>query len=155
MYKPTSISQLITQHPHKSGELGKNATQEETPQAREQLIDNLWDKMTEIYGHSFTSSYGKTDNGTWKRILSDVSGKEMAAGLSLCVSKGLEWPPNAIKFRNLCLGLFDGSEEDKTIAGQQAIQARELPLLITKKPTEEERKQGEQILADLMKINWA
>tara|TARA_R110000822_G_scaffold228626_2_gene361006 strand:+ start:834 stop:1172 length:339 start_codon:yes stop_codon:yes gene_type:complete len=111
--------------------------------------------MTEIYGHTFTSSYGKTDNGTWKRILSDVSGKEMAAGLSLCVSKGLEWPPNAIKFRNLCLGLFDGSEEDKTIAGQQAIQAREMPLLITRQQTAEEREIGSQALSGLMNMNFS
>tara|TARA_R110000850_G_scaffold18946_1_gene58045 strand:- start:430 stop:672 length:243 start_codon:yes stop_codon:yes gene_type:complete len=79
----------------------------------------------------------------------------MAVGLGLCVSKGSEWPPNAIEYRNLCLGLFDGSEADKTIAGQQAIQAREMPLLITRQPTEEEREVGSQALAGLMNINFS
>ena len=75
------------------------------PQASEQLINKLWEKMTEIYGHSFTSSFGKADNGTWGKILSDVNGTQMATGLELCVSNGLEWPPNAIGFRKLCLGI--------------------------------------------------
>lgn len=76
----------------------------------------LWERMTAIYGHKFTSAYGilPEDEGgvatlagdTWARGLVGISEMQIAAGLEACIKHYTpnDWPelPN---FRQKCLGI--------------------------------------------------
>jgi hypothetical protein len=114
------------------------------------LIERLWEVMSDLFGHKWTSSHDYTDNGSWATFLDDLTATQFKAGIDALRDWTEAWPPSATDFRNMCLGRARGNEEQNTIAGQQAIQAKALPLMITKQPTQEERKYGNEQLAGLM-----
>jgi hypothetical protein len=57
-----------------------------------------------MYGHKWTSQQGEEPNDTWLRGLSDVTGKQLGAGLVTCRDSGEGWPPTLPEFRAACLG---------------------------------------------------
>lgn len=74
-----------------------------TPRLGERHIQQLWIKLTQMYGHRWTSAYGETDaEGIWQRVLQDLTPQQLAAGLDALVRKGEAWPPTAPEFRALC-----------------------------------------------------
>lgn len=80
----------------------------ETPERLSQgLLDNLWIKMSEMYGHRWTSNFGvSADPGhSWASVLKGLTGQQIANGLNTLVEKGHEfdWPPPANVFRAMCL----------------------------------------------------
>lgn len=80
----------------------------ETPERLSQgLLDNLWIKMSEMYGHRWTSNFGvSADPGhSWATVLKGLNGQQIANGLNALVEKGAEfdWPPPANVFLSLCL----------------------------------------------------
>ncbi len=92
--------------------------------------------MGMLYGHKWASSFGTGDDGTWLRVLEGITGQQIADGLERCLSRADNWPPDAIEFRKLCLGLSD------FIENQQKINGKESPLRIEKKPTKAELEHG-------------
>ena len=76
----------------------------------------LWEKLSRIYGHRWTSGFGEADDGTWLTGLRDLLPEELAAGLRACIRREDDWPPTLPEFRRLCLGY-----EDKTLAVERAI----------------------------------
>ena len=80
----------------------------ETPEKLPQgLLDNLWIKMSEMYGHRWTSNFGvSADPGhSWASVLKGLTGHQIANGLNTLVEKGdeFDWPPPANVFRVMCL----------------------------------------------------
>jgi len=76
--------------------------------------------MAKIYGHKWTSSYGKVDDGTWAKGLAGVTLQQLADGLEACVINNFDWPPSLPEFRGLCLGVDTTlSAEDEAIEAQQ------------------------------------
>lgn len=77
---------------------------EKLPQA---LMDKLWIKMAEMYGHRWTSSFGvSADPGhSWATVLKGLTGEQLAIGLNELVERASEfdWPPPANVFRSMCL----------------------------------------------------
>lgn len=71
------------------------------------LMDNLWIKMSEMYGHRWTSNFGvSADPGhSWASVLKGLTGQQIANGLNTLVEKGSEfdWPPPANVFRAMCV----------------------------------------------------
>lgn len=71
------------------------------------LMDNLWIKMSEMYGHRWTSNFGvSADPGhSWASVLKGLTGQQIANGLNTLVEKGdeFDWPPPANVFRAMCL----------------------------------------------------
>jgi hypothetical protein len=71
------------------------------------LLDKLWIKMAEFYGHRWTSSFGLVADPehTWARALKDVNGIQLANGLNALMDQPNEfdWPPPANVFRDLCM----------------------------------------------------
>lgn len=69
----------------------------------------LWERMTEIYGHKWTSAYGEdAEKGaglTWAKGLMEVTPRQLAAGLSGAIASSDPWPPTLPEFRRLCLGI--------------------------------------------------
>jgi len=77
--------------------------QQQPAQLPTRIIDAVWQRMTEIYGHKWTSHYGTSDDsGTWAKGLADMSGAELKAGFLACLTNGEPWPPSLPEFRNLC-----------------------------------------------------
>jgi len=73
----------------------------------------LWQRMAEVYGHKWVSSYGQgvSDDGeltdvaqTWAKGLSGVTPEQFARGLEHCVKSGEAWPPTLPEFRQFCFG---------------------------------------------------
>lgn len=64
----------------------------------------LWQRMTEIFGHRWVSSFGDEPNESWCRCLADVTPEQIGQGLNALIRDNDEWPPTAIQFRNLCTG---------------------------------------------------
>lgn len=79
------------------------STSEMLPQ---HLLDKLWIKMAEFYGHRWTSSFGviADSDHTWARVLSGVTKEQLANGLHALVERAAEfdWPPPANVFLSLC-----------------------------------------------------
>jgi hypothetical protein len=67
------------------------------------VIGRVWLRMTEIYGHKWTSSYGDSDrDGTWAKALADMSLDDLKAGFIACITSGEAWPPSLPEFRAMC-----------------------------------------------------
>lgn len=63
----------------------------------------LWLRMTELYGHKWTSVHGESDtSGTWGKVLFGISREQLAAGMQACARSSDPWPPSAPEFRALC-----------------------------------------------------
>lgn len=79
---------------------------EQPQKLRQGLLDNLWLKMTEMYGHRWTASFGVSadQSHAWAATLGGLTGQQIAEGLAALVARGDEWPPSAPDFRNLCTG---------------------------------------------------
>lgn len=69
------------------------------------LVDELWRRMTRIYGHRWLSNFGERDDGTWAAGLRGITAQHLAAGFRATVDSGEYWPPSLPQFRALCLGL--------------------------------------------------
>ena len=75
---------------------------------RQGLLDNLWLKMTEMYGHRWTGSFGVTadQSHAWAATLGGLTGQQIAIGLgALAVTQDPQlkkWPPSAPEFRAMC-----------------------------------------------------
>lgn len=71
------------------------------------LMDNLWIKMSEMYGHRWTSNFGVSadPDHSWATVLKGLNGKQIANGLNQLVEKceEFDWPPPANVFRGMCL----------------------------------------------------
>lgn len=83
----------------------------------DRLLERLWLKMAEMYGHRWTSSFGDIPNpdSAWATVLQGLTGQQLANGLNLLVHKGEEydWPPPANVFRALCLEVHGLPSEDE------------------------------------------
>lgn len=71
----------------------------------ERVMDRLWERMAEIYGHRWTSAYGETPAQGWEIALRGISPERIKQGLELMAAdrKYHDWPPAALEFRALCL----------------------------------------------------
>lgn len=94
-------SQAASAQPRQSSEGSQPGQQKITSKA----IETLWDKMSAMFGHRWTASFGeKTDpDQVWFRCLQDLTGKDIANGLSAVALSGMEWPPTAPQFRDMCI----------------------------------------------------
>lgn len=88
--------------------------------------------MTEMYGHKWAGTHGDSDaSGTWGKVLSGVSGDQIAAGMQACATRTGEqaaWPPSAPEFREMCLaGRSSLGIPDVAVAWREAVEASSDP----------------------------
>jgi hypothetical protein len=69
----------------------------------------LWLRMTEIYGHRWTSAYGVDQEAgagkTWAQGLAGLTTMQIGLGIERALLSAEEWPPTLPKFRALCFGI--------------------------------------------------
>lgn len=92
----------------KAGEIAGRALQNRRPSsgsekpATSTMMDFLWGRMTEIYGHKWTSSYGTKPTDVWSKRLSALSHAEIKRGVMACLESGEAWPPSLPEFVASC-----------------------------------------------------
>ena len=106
-----------------------------------QIIDLIWLRMTEIYGHKWTSSYGEADSdGTWAKCLADLGYEDLKRGFKACMTNGEPWPPSLPEFRAMCKPAHRENE-----AAYRIPPSHQLP----KKLTDDERTKGRRNIQKL------
>lgn len=82
------------------------ASMESSP-ASATAMEKLWELMTDLYGHKWTSAHGIEDStGNWAKLLGGITRTQFAEGLRKWTGQGTDaakWPPNAIELRDMCL----------------------------------------------------
>lgn len=67
------------------------------------VINLLWKRMTEIYGHKWVSSYGTEPSKPWIEMINRMSVDAIKGGLELILAQGMDWPPSLPEFNKMCL----------------------------------------------------
>lgn len=123
--------------------------------------EGLWVRMTDLYGHKFSSQFGKSPSDTWVRCLEGLTPEQIAQGLNAIVSNPTPWPPGAAEFRALCLGtsktLADHQNAviDQAAAKLEAERQRERLRLRDENRAARTRARGEHVLSSLyQKMGW-
>lgn len=81
----------------------ESASTESSP-ASATLMEKLWELMTELYAHKWTSVHGLADeSGNWAKMMGGITKHQLAEGVRLWTAAGNKWPPNAVELRELCL----------------------------------------------------
>lgn len=105
--KAVDTSAKIVQLSGESRRVSPNDNGESKPKLPLPMLEKLWLKMAEMYGHRWTSSFGELadPNHSWATVLAGLDRFQLAAGMSALVERGQEfdWPPPANVFRSLCL----------------------------------------------------
>jgi len=78
-------------------------------------IDEVYRRMSRLYGHSFVSSFGTSDDGTWLMALSGLKKSDLSRGLTMLLNCSTDWPPSVPRFRRMCLGITDKHIEARAI----------------------------------------
>lgn len=117
-----TIRNLTTQLQPKSGGPSQSETHDDRRRAlglpvieksskanlSESHFDRLWQRMAEVFGHRWTTSFGKEPNDSWRDGLADMTEDDIRFGL-MAIKQGWksEWPPNMLQFRALCRPTID------------------------------------------------
>lgn len=82
------------------------------------LVERLWERMTMVYGHKWTSAYGLQDDGTWLMGLGDVTPEQVGMGLEKCRTSAEPWPPTLPEFRAMCMPFKRATAAHNETAGR-------------------------------------
>lgn len=119
----TVIGKVLSQQLTGSSKPLSTESSEKPEKLRQALLDLLWTKMAEMYGHRWTSNFGITADpeSVWGKVLAGLNGQHLANGLNALVERGQEfdWPPPANVFRSLCLQVSGLPSDDE--AWEQAL----------------------------------
>lgn len=91
-----------------STESSKPLPSDKPQKLAQNLLDKLWLKMTEIYGHRWTGSFGVSadQSHAWAATLGGLTGQQIGFGLTALAatqdSQLKKWPPSAPEFRAMC-----------------------------------------------------
>ena len=79
-------------------------------------IEQLWQLMSSMYGHKWTSAYGDIPDPdkVWYAILKDVTWEQMQFGMNKLADSGASWPPAAPEFKKLALNIEEGVSTVRT-----------------------------------------
>lgn len=129
----------------------------------QRLLDQLWVKMAEFYGHRWTSSFGviADPEHTWAKVLAGVSGTQLANGLHALIERSAEfdWPPPANVFRAMCLevpGLpTEAQAWDEALRGEYSHKAVQIAAEATSTFDLRTAKTGDKALRQRFERNYA
>ena len=84
------------------------------------VVRNLWVRFAEIYGRTWTNSFGEDPDGgaaeTWAKGLAGLTNEQLADGLRACVRRPNDFPPSLSTFNMLCRGIPSLFEVKKQLA---------------------------------------
>lgn len=140
-----------------------SAPQSQSERLPQALMDKLWIKMAEFYGHRWTSSFGviADPDHTWSKVLGGITGAQLANGLNTLAEKGKEfdWPPPANVFREMCQqvkGLPSTAQAwDEALRGTYSHKAVEVAAEATSKFDLSTADHGDKALFQRFERNYA
>lgn len=104
------------------------STGKESSTASTSLMEKLWELMTDLYGHKWTSVHGLGDeSGHWATVMGGITPAMLGVGAKAWINQGGEaakWPPGAVDLRDMCLS--GGSSlgiPDVASAWREAVEA--------------------------------
>jgi len=107
-------------------------------------IWELWQRMAEMYGHTWTSQQGEEPNDTWVRGLNGLTAANFGRALVACRDSGKTFPPTLPEFRSSALGI------DETGWERQAHKIHEPERRLEDKTSKEKNKvTGNDVLTNL------
>ena len=82
--------------------------------------------MIALYSNLFISKFGSQDSGAWFEVLKDLTPRSLENGIETLRCGGdngkfVEFPPNALQFRKLCLAYYDSLELPSVAEAYQQI----------------------------------
>lgn len=99
----------------------------ESSPASTTLMDRLWELMTELYGHKWTSVHGMgDDSGNWAKIFGGVDKYQLGKGVRAWTEQGgdlAKWPPGAVELREFCLAGGNLGIPTPDAAWREAVEA--------------------------------
>lgn len=102
-------------------------TGRESSPASTTLMVRLWELMTELYGHKWTSVHGLgDDSGNWGKIFSGITGQQLAQGVRAWTAQPADiakWPPGAVELRDLCRAKASTDIPPVDLAWREAAEA--------------------------------
>jgi hypothetical protein len=66
------------------------------------VMQRLWLRMSEIYGHRWTSSAGETPSELWEKALAGVAPEAIGRTIERLILEADPWPPTLPQFRAMC-----------------------------------------------------
>ena len=89
-------------------------------------ISWLWIQLTSIYGQLFINKHGTKDSGLWLEALQELTPKALESGVARIKAlsagdKFLEYPPNCLQFKALCLAFYEDLRLPKASDAYQEI----------------------------------
>jgi hypothetical protein len=93
----SAISGWMNRNKQKASKVDKALANRKTD-----VVNLLWKRMTEIYGHKWVSSYGTEPNKPWSEYINNTSDIKLKHGLNLILENGYDWPPSLPEFIKLC-----------------------------------------------------
>ena len=107
-------------------------------------IWEIWQRMTEMYGHRWTSQQGEEPNDTWLRGLHDLSTADLGCGLVACRDSAEGWPPTLPEFRAMCV-----PNHGLTAMERASFRACDLPAIEDLSAKEQRRQYGIEAMQKL------
>lgn len=108
--------------------IDRESTGKEISTASTLLMGKLWELMTDLYGHKWTSVHGLADeSGNWAKVMGGITPAMLASGARAWINQGGEaskWPPGAPELRDMCLMGGNGlGIPDVATAWREAVEA--------------------------------
>lgn len=91
------------------------------------VMDRLHERMSEIYGHRWTSAYTRESLDTWAKGLGDMTVDQIKRGVEACIAGAHAWPPTLPEFRDLCLTIPGLPSSDEAWEEAKALAAKWKP----------------------------
>ena len=91
------------------------------------VMDRLNERMTEVFGHRWTSQFPRDALDTWAKGLADMDLHQIKRGVEACVAGALAWPPTLPEFRELCLTVPGLPTSDEAWTEAEHIAAKRKP----------------------------
>lgn len=85
-----------------SRQLRESKPSEQKPLDDEALW-NLWEIMTKLFHHAWTSREGEEPTDHWGKLLTELSQDQINSGFDKILDWDSSFPPTVLQFRQLCL----------------------------------------------------
>ena len=89
-------------------QIDKRQLRECKPDEPRQQLDeeagwNVWETMTKLFHHAWTSREGEEPTEHWVQLLTEFTPAQIDSGFNKLLSWDSDFPPTALQFRKMCL----------------------------------------------------
>lgn len=123
LLNPENLPSIVRSAITASTQSGEQAAGSSTLEQPAAIMDRLNVRMTEIFGHRWTSQFPRAALDTWAKGLGEMTREQIARGIGNCISGKLDWPPTLPEFRALCLTIPGMPTSDEAWAEAYAMAA--------------------------------